>query len=110
MRWLVFIGIVIVNLIGIYFALAPDLVTFAQAAPPDIQCAGCASPEVQHALMRAAAFGRSQAAGVLRPQMLTAVAAVNIAAVACLLWRRNGRDPVTRRRRVAPAEAPAEKR
>jgi hypothetical protein len=87
MRWLVFAALVAVNLVGIYFALAPDLVTFAQGAPPDIQCAGCASAEVQQALMRAAAFGRSQATGVIRPQMITAVAAVNIAAVACLLWR-----------------------
>ena len=87
MRWLIFIGIVIVNLVGIYFALAPDLVTFAQVAPPDIQCAGCATAEVQHALVRAAAFGRSQAAGLIRPQLITAVAAANIAAVACLLWR-----------------------
>jgi hypothetical protein len=87
MRWLILIGIVIVNLVGIYFALAPDLVTFAQVAPPDIQCAACASPDVQHALIRAAAFGRSQAAGLIRPQMITAVAAVNIAAVACILWR-----------------------
>jgi hypothetical protein len=90
MRWLIFIAIVIVNLIGIYLALAPDLVSFAQVAPPDTQCAGCASPEVQQALIRAAAFGRSQVAGVLRPQMITAVAAVNIAAVACLLWVRAG--------------------
>ena len=87
MRWLILLGIVVVNLIGIYFALAPDLVSFAQIAPPDIQCAGCTSPEVQHALIRAAAFGRSQAAGAIRPQMITAVAAVNIAAVACILWR-----------------------
>ena len=95
MRWLIFVGIVVVNLIGICLALAPDLVNFAQVAPPDIQCAGCASPEVQHALIRAAAFGRSQVAGVLRPQMITAVAAVNIAAVACILWRRRpGAPPV----------------
>jgi hypothetical protein len=87
MRWLILIGIVIVNLVGIYCALAPDLVTFAQVAPPDIQCATCASPDVQHALIRAAAFGRSQAAALIRPQMITAVAAVNIAAVACILWR-----------------------
>jgi hypothetical protein len=87
MRWLVFAALVAVNLLGIYFALAPDLVTFAQVTPPDIQCAACASADVQHALMRAAAFGRSQAAGVIRPQMITAVAAVNIAASACLLWR-----------------------
>jgi hypothetical protein len=87
MRWLVFVAVVAVNLVGVYFALAPDLITFAQVAPPDIQCAGCASPEVQHALIRAAAFGRSQAAGLIRPQMITAVAALNIAAIACLLWR-----------------------
>ena len=37
--------------------------------------------------MRAAAFGRSQAVGLIRPQLITAVAAVNIAAVACILWR-----------------------
>ncbi len=87
MRWLIFIGIVIVNLAGIYLALAPDLASFSQVVPPHIQCAGCASPEVQEALIRAAAFGRSQAAGLIRPQLVTAVAAVNIAAVACILWR-----------------------
>jgi hypothetical protein len=92
MRWLIFAALVAVNLLGIYFALAPDLVTFAQVTPPDIQCAGCASADVQHALMRAAAFGRSQAAGVIRPHMLTAVAAVNIAASACLLWRLGSRQ------------------
>jgi len=97
MRWLIFIGIVIVNLVGIYFALAPDLVTFAQVAPPDIHCAACTSPEVQQALMRAAAFGRSQAAGLIRPQMITAVAAVNIAAVACILFRLRA-APAARRR------------
>ncbi len=97
MRWLTFIGIVIVNLVGIYFALAPDLVTFAQVAPPDIQCAACASPDVQQALMRAAAFGRSQAAGLKPPQMITAVAAVNIAAVACILWRLRAAPSAQRR-------------
>jgi hypothetical protein len=96
MRWLIFIGIVIVNLVGIYCALAPDLVAYAQVAPPDIQCAACASPDVQHALMRAAAFGRSQAAGLIRPQMITAVAAVNIAAVACILWRLRAGPPAAR--------------
>ncbi len=97
MRWLILFSIVVVNLIGIYFALAPDLATFAQVAPPDIQCAGCTSPDVQHALMRAAAFGRAQVAGLLRPQMITAVAAVNIAAVACILWRLRGGQPLQRR-------------
>ncbi len=87
MRWLIFFGIVGVNLIVIFFALAPDLVSFAQVAPPDIQCAGCATPEVRYALIRAASFGRSQVAGLVRPQLITAVAAVNIAAVACILWR-----------------------
>lgn len=96
MRWLIFIAIVLVNLVGIYFALAPELASFAQVAPPDIQCAACASPDVQHALIRAAAFGRSQAAGLIRPQMITAVAAVNIAAVACILWRLRARSPVKR--------------
>lgn len=87
MRWLIFTGIVIVNLVGIYFALAPDLVVFAQVAPPDIRCAGCASPDVQEALIRAAAFGRSQVAGLLQPRVITGVAAANIAAAACILWR-----------------------
>ncbi|HEY2807479.1 MAG TPA: hypothetical protein VGI91_01675 [Steroidobacteraceae bacterium] len=87
MRWLTFLGIVIVNLTGIYLALAPDLASFSQLAPPPIQCVGCATAEVQEALIRAAAFGRSQAAGLVRPQLITAVAAVNIAAVACILWR-----------------------
>jgi hypothetical protein len=86
MRWLILTGIVIVNLAGVYCALAPDLVSFAQVAPPEVQCAACATTEVQNALARAAALGRSQAAGTIRPQMITAVAAANIAAVACLLW------------------------
>jgi hypothetical protein len=43
--------------------------------------------------MRAAAFGRSQAAGLVRPQLITAVAAVNIAAVACILWRLRAPGP-----------------
>jgi hypothetical protein len=95
MRWLIFLGIVVVNLVGIYCALAPDLASFSPVAPPHIQCAGCASPEVQQALGRAAAFGRSQAAELIRPQLITAVAAVNIAAFACLLWRL--RAPAVRR-------------
>jgi hypothetical protein len=97
MRWLIFLGIVIVNLLGIYLALAPDLASLAQLAPPHIQCAGCAAPEVQEALMRAAAFGRSQAAGLVQPQLITAVAAVNIAAVACILWRLRAAGPVVPR-------------
>ncbi|MBS0578179.1 MAG: hypothetical protein JSR36_02830 [Proteobacteria bacterium] len=86
MRWLILTGIVIVNLAGVYCALAPDLVSYAQGAPPEVQCAACASADVQQALAHAAAVGRSQAAGMIRPQMITAVAAANIAAVACLLW------------------------
>ena len=96
MRWLIFAGIVIVNLVGIYFALAPDLIGFAQAAPPDIQCAGCASPEVQQALIRAAAFGRSQVTGVVQPRLITGIAAVNIAAFACILWQRLSPRPPAR--------------
>ena len=96
MRWLIFTGIVIVNLLGIYFALAPDLVTFAQVAPPDIRCAGCASPEVQQALIRAAAFGRSQVAGLVQPRAITGVAAINIAAFACVLWRLISRQGAAR--------------
>jgi hypothetical protein len=97
MRWLILTGIVIVNLAGIYGALAPERASFAQVAPPELQCTGCASPDVQHALARAVALGRSQAAGVIRPQLITAVAAVNIAAVACLLWGLGVRP-----RRIAP--------
>src|SRR5512142_676294 len=88
MRWLTLLGIIVANFVGLFIAIAPGLVTFAEVPPHGIQCGVCGRPEVQQALIHASSAGRSQIVSLIRPQWLTAVAALNIVVVAYLLFRR----------------------
>jgi hypothetical protein len=89
MRWLILIGIFLLNIVGVFFALAPGLVSWAQVVPAGIDCSLCAKPEVREALIRAAAAGRAE---ILAPMqsgawIVLTVAALNILVVGLLIWR-----------------------
>ena len=61
--WIVvaIVGVVLLaNFVVLAATFMPFLVTYADVPPQGITCAQCANPEVQGALARAAAYGRSE--------------------------------------------------
>ena len=87
-RWLLFAIAVIANLAAIAIAVAPGVVTHAELPPSVIACASCTTPEVQSALARAAAIGRTQIQALVQSNiwLLVAVALVNVGVVGALVW------------------------
>ena len=87
-RWLLLAIAVVSNLIAIAVALAPGVVTHAELPLRDVTCSTCATPEVQSALARAAAIGRTQIQALVQSNMwlLAAMALVNVIVVGALVW------------------------
>ena len=54
MRWLILIGVVVLNIGAAFGALMPMIVTWAETVPVGVRCSTCSSPEVQTTLIRAA--------------------------------------------------------
>ena len=86
-HWITFFVAVLLNLAGIFFALSPGLVTYAEVPPKEISCSLCSTPEVQQALIRAVALGRSQISGLLQSNtwLIITVGAINVVLIGGLL-------------------------
>jgi hypothetical protein len=88
-RWLIFTAVVVANLAVAFVALAPGAVTYAEIAPVGVTCSTCSNPEVQAALIRAAAAGRAQIISLIDSSArgVIAVATLNIVLAGALLLR-----------------------
>jgi hypothetical protein len=86
-RWLLFAVAVIANLAAIAIAVAPGIVTHAELPPTTVACPSCSTPEIQSALARAAAIGRTQIQALVQSNMwfLVAIALVNVGIVGALV-------------------------
>jgi len=69
-------------------ALAPGLVTYAEIAPAGVTCTTCVTPEVQSALIRAAAIGRAQIQSLIQSDvwLIATIALVNAAIAGAFVW------------------------
>ena len=87
-RWLILMLIVLANLAGAFFALAPGLIPYAEIVPPSVDCALRSSPDVQQALIKAASIGRHQAISLVQTYtwVMLLVCATNIIFVAVVLF------------------------
>jgi hypothetical protein len=87
--------VLVVNIGVIAAVLLPSFVTYAKLPVPNVVCGNCANPEVQLALAKAAAIGRSETASRiidLWPWWLLLVV-MNVAAPA-VAWRLRGNSVV----------------
>jgi len=87
-RWLILSFAVLVNAIGVFYALLPALITYAETIPPGVTCSLCTKPEVQLALIKAALYGRHQVLFFAEQNtwIIFSVGALNVAIVGAVLF------------------------
>ena len=90
MKWIVLTAAAVVNCVGVFLALAPVFLTFAELPPKSISCGLCNVPEVASALAAAASYGRGQITGLIQMSAvwLMSIALFNVAALAFVLFTR----------------------
>lgn len=87
-HWFLIGTVLVANIVVVFFALLPSLVTFAEVLPDGVNCAACDSPEVKAALIRAASAGRLQVIEISSPYnwLFIFVASFNVAALIAALF------------------------
>ena len=86
-RWLILALAGVMNIATVLVAWAPSVVTYAEVLPPNFACSTC-TPEMQAAVIRAAAVGRAQIQSLVASSasLLVGLAIGNLAVLGLLPW------------------------